>query len=477
MVGSNDDESIQESPRFSRRRILQTTAAVGISSTVGATSGLAQESGGEVLWEFETGSAVWSSPTVVNGTVYVASSDSIVYALDADTGNEQWRFQTEQDIEASPTVVDGTVFIGSTDWMVYALDADSGEEQWRFETDDDVLSSPTVGTDAVYVGSNDNTLYALDRASGEERWRYETERTVSSSPTVVDIGVGTSDETVFVGSKGLHAVDAESGEQVWQAAIGNVDSSPTVTDLSASGGWSAESDSATVFVGSDNTRVHAIKAESGDVQWEFTTDGNITSSPTVAEGTIFAGSTAGGFHAIDAESGEERWSVDIGKRIDSSPTVVTAGEGESTVFVGSGDRFGDEGIVFAFGVESGDERWQFTADNQVWASPTVSDGTLYVGSADNTVYALDAGVDGSSAGSRVLWGTLGHHEDLRQLRDAPQADQSGNETQGENQTASGADGGGLPFAIIGGGVAGVAALGGLGYLLVGRDDEEEEDET
>jgi len=40
----------------------------------------------------------------------------------------------------------------------------------------------------------------------------------------------------------------------------------------------------------------------------------------------------------------------------------------------------------------------------------VVDGTVYVGSNDGRVYALEAGVLGSSRDTRVTQGVLGHHD-------------------------------------------------------------------
>lgn len=59
----------------------------------------------------------------------------------------------------------------------------------------------------------------------------------------------------------------------------------------------------------------------------------------------------------------------------------------------------------------GEQEWAFTQPSgPVWSSPTVVvDGTVYVGSNDSTLYAVDAGVSGSSEDSRVLQGTLGHN--------------------------------------------------------------------
>ena len=39
--------------------------------------------GGQLLWRYLTGSAVDSSPAVVNGVVYIGSDDEYVYALTA----------------------------------------------------------------------------------------------------------------------------------------------------------------------------------------------------------------------------------------------------------------------------------------------------------------------------------------------------------------------------------------------------------
>jgi len=49
--------------------------------------------------------------------------DGAIYSLDAQTSALRWRFQTDGPVTSSPTVVDGVVYIGSTDRHVYALSA------------------------------------------------------------------------------------------------------------------------------------------------------------------------------------------------------------------------------------------------------------------------------------------------------------------------------------------------------------------
>lgn len=66
----------------------------------------------------------------------------------------------------------------------------------------------------------------------------------------------------------------------------------------------------------------------------------------------------------------------------SSPTVA-----DGTVYVGSGDN-----TLYAVDAVTGQQAWIFEEPSSfVDSSPTVADGTVYVGSSDGTLYAVDAG--------------------------------------------------------------------------------------
>jgi len=81
-------------------------------------------------WSFTAGSSFYSSPAVVDDTVYIGNDDGNIYALNADDGTEEWRYTTGLNIiESSPAVVGGTVYIGSRDSNIYALNADDGTEK------------------------------------------------------------------------------------------------------------------------------------------------------------------------------------------------------------------------------------------------------------------------------------------------------------------------------------------------------------
>lgn len=137
---------------------------------------------GTERWRYTSQQRLAGSPAVEDGTVFVGDARGL-HAVTA-TGDRRWRFQGRplEDHEwhnwsfrgSSPAVANGTVYVGAADERVYALDADSGEQQWAFWTWNSVTGAPVVTPDTVYVGSDDSIIYALDVDSGERRWEFDT---------------------------------------------------------------------------------------------------------------------------------------------------------------------------------------------------------------------------------------------------------------------------------------------------------------
>ena len=82
--------------------------------------------------------------------------------MDTDSGEWLWRYQTRNNVESSPTVVDGVVYMGSKDGYLYALNTDTRRLLWRYETGTIVKSSPAVAEGVVYVGTLQGHVYALE---------------------------------------------------------------------------------------------------------------------------------------------------------------------------------------------------------------------------------------------------------------------------------------------------------------------------
>jgi outer membrane protein assembly factor BamB len=159
-----------------------------------------------------------------------------------------------------------------------------------------------------------------------------------------------------------------------------------------------------VYVGSMNGHLYAIDQETGTEKWNFKSRMPIASSAAVAEGVVYFVSSAGSLAAIDAASGQPRWvfAAEYERKFEaknlhgypsaaqtipdawdvftSSPAVVNG-----TVYFGSGD-----GGVYAVDAKSGLLQWKFPTGDVVHASPAVANGVVYIGSWDGNLYAIDA---------------------------------------------------------------------------------------
>ncbi len=81
-----------------------------------------------------------------------------------------------------------------------------------------------------------------------------------------------------------------------------------------------------------------------------------------------------------APAGELKWSFTTGAPILASPTVA-----DGTVYIGSVD-----GYLYAIDAGTGSELWRFKTQSWIESSAAVTGGVVYVGSDDGGLYALDA---------------------------------------------------------------------------------------
>lgn len=192
-------------------------------------------------------------------------------------------------------------------------------------------------------------------------WNFEVEDEIRGTPAV-DAGI------VYIGSydNNLYALNAASGDFLWKYATdGGIVSRPVIYD-------------GNVYFGSEDHRMHVVSARSGKMLWTYFAEGPIRSSPRISEGHVFIGSDDQYLHAINALTGRRAWRTDLNSPVRSTPWI----DGEH-IFVGS-----EGGDLHCLDL-SGSSKWRFHAKRAVTSSPIAANGTVYFGSLDSTLYALD----------------------------------------------------------------------------------------
>ena len=168
-------------------------------------------------------------------------------------------------------------------------------------------------------------------------------------------------------------------------------------DLGASTtGWSPVAASqGVVYVGTIQGEVQALVdngPEGVREKWTFPgpEDGLLGAyhAPAVGDELLYVSAIDGFLYALDKETGAEVWRQPQGQ--DQNPRPLVGGpaldESRSVVVVGSEDH-----NLYAYNALTGAPLpWSpFPAGDKIWSTPVIRDGTVYFGSHDRNVYAVD----------------------------------------------------------------------------------------
>jgi outer membrane protein assembly factor BamB len=245
--------------------------------------------------------------------------------------------------------------------MVIANDWTSwrdGVTQTGFELHDSVLASVMASSEATYLNP---------------AWSTPASGAIVASPAVVGGIAYFGDQ-----SGEFFAINVHTGTPLWSVSLGSaIDSSAAVDPLAG-----------LLFVGTNAGNVVALKMANGSQVWTYKTGAAVQSSPQVAEGRVFFGSDDDSVYDVNESSGSLNWSYPLTGEVSSSPAIDMT---QGVVIVGD-----DSGAVTAISINKGTGAWAqpFKTGGAVDSSPVIfngPDGTVFVGSNDDNVYALNEG--------------------------------------------------------------------------------------
>ena len=110
-----------------------------------------------------------STVAIKDGLCYAADLSGFLYCLDVETGKRYWRYDTMAAIWGSPYVVDGKVFLGDEDGELVVLK--HGKEMEELGTIDcmsSVYTTPVVSNGRMYVTSR-NRLFVIQKGAQLKR--------------------------------------------------------------------------------------------------------------------------------------------------------------------------------------------------------------------------------------------------------------------------------------------------------------------
>ncbi len=297
-----------------------------------------------VAWTYDlaTNRGVEATPIVANGVMYVTSAWSIVYALDAKTGEELWVYDPDVDksvgvnaccdvVNRGVAIYGDKVFVGVIDGRLEALDAKTGKLVWSKTTVDQskpytITGAPRAVNGMVLIGNGGaefgvrGYISAYDAETGNQAWRFYTVPSPEKQPD------GAASDEAFTrignvswGDDGAWTTDGGGGT-VWDSIVYDAENDQIIFGVGNGSPWNRQVRDPS---GGDNlflSSVIAVDAKTGRYKWHFQTTPGDSWDYTATQSIILASLPVddsgnnrrvvmqapknGFFYVLDAKTGE-----------------------------------------------------------------------------------------------------------------------------------------------------------------------------
>ena len=324
--------------------------------------------------------------------VYVGSREGTLLALDAETGIREWQFPQDTGdsgdafgaIYGSPAVANGTIYLGGDDGRVYAVragrvESGGGRKAWAvpFDVDGEPETQGVIGG-VIYdegkvvfgaaLDSERGRLYVLNADDGLEECRYPASGAIGkiwSTPAVAD-GIAYFGDL----NHRFYAVSLEDCSLQWPAPVefdGAIASTPLVRD-------------GRVYVGAFDRTFYAVDAATGQVSTLLTADNWFWSGVATDGTSLFVPSLDGKLYAVRLARGTQLWApFDTEGAILSTPVVM----GNEVVVASDADT------LYVLSASNGSVQWRFEIGADVRAPLMAKGDVVYVSAMDHTIHAID----------------------------------------------------------------------------------------
>ena len=270
---------------------------------------------GKIAWIHRSAGSILASPLLDGETLYVASADGKLTALNRFTGAVRWTLDVHEELTTTPTLSEGRLFLMSSEESITAVDAKEGKSLWKFHRDAPGgftirgNARPAVAHGSLYAAFADGTVAALQPADGVARWT----RQLGGPGEYLDIDsldAPESDPHLYVASAkaGVVALDAATGDQIW--ALGLPGANHVLVDGPR-------------VVAAGRGQLIAIERTSGTQLWKMNLGKDrFTTQPVSIDGLILVSQERGALLGVDPQTGETRGAFDPGSGFSQAALAV-----------------------------------------------------------------------------------------------------------------------------------------------------------
>ncbi len=307
------------------------------------------------------GNTSWPGVSVDSSTAYVAYGTQL-YAINLDSGSQKWAYPAKADASmtfytAPALTADGQLIVPSYNHKLYSIDPATGSDKWKFEAATDLyVASPLVTSSAIFAPNADGVLYAID-LKGSQMWTYKTGQHLWATPAYQE-----SCDCLYQPSMDRHiyALNAKTGQLIWKSADleGAMVARPT---LGPDG---------TLYIGTFKGEMLAIDSTSGQVRWRFQAGGWIFSGAVLDGDSLYFGDMKGNLYGLNASTGVQLWTKTVGDATTPNAIVSTPVLKDGTLYLST-----ETETIYAI-TTTGTQSWMRTMPAKIYAPIQLGGGNL-----------------------------------------------------------------------------------------------------
>jgi outer membrane protein assembly factor BamB len=242
-----------------------------------------------------------SSPAVDGDEIVYHTMSGGVYVLDRTNGHVKWSWSSGSAIESSPIVVDGIDYFGTASGEIRARPAQAPGEVAQVSRREDHLECRDLRRQALHRGLRRPALGTLTGVRCDP-WVGQVSGKIYGTPAVAG-------GKVFVPSVAYSfSAFSTSGRRLWQVSTGSyVYASPAVAD-------------GVVCFGAYNGVFYGVSAGSGRVLWRVPTGGAVSGAAVIVAGVAYVGSFSHRIIGVNLHTGHRLVTFPHGEYVPVSET-------------------------------------------------------------------------------------------------------------------------------------------------------------
>ncbi len=210
----------------------------------------------------------------------------------------------------------------------------------------------------------------------EEAWEYNALAGISSTPLLRDSMV-----IITTLNGELQVVNAVNGKRLRYVVL----------ESAIAGTPALDGVSAIIPISGGIETLVSLSLRSSQFNWKAAV-GPLESSPLLFGGFVYVTTMEGKAFCLGKQDGKEVWKFDAGSEERRKPIRSSPATDGLSIFFGS-----DDGFVYALDLGTGSLRWKLNAGGPIFASPVVVGQSMMVGTRGGLFYCLD------NANGRVQW--------------------------------------------------------------------------